>query len=158
LYFNAKAGQPEPSISIQTVVLALKYGMTARELGETIFPYLTTVEGLKLAAQGFGKDITKLSCCAGLITPSPDRLRLTDLQVKCSAHFFARVIGSFQTCRPSAMAARFPKESYLHFGASEVSDDDAPILDITSLSNVFGVRLFDAGGAFNGAYSVGSDF
>ncbi len=27
--------------------------------------YLTMVEGLKLAAQSFGKDVTKLPCCAG---------------------------------------------------------------------------------------------
>lgn len=56
---------PEGADSIQTMVLAIKFGMTAKELGETIFPYLTTVEGLKLAAQGFDKDVTKLSCCAG---------------------------------------------------------------------------------------------
>ncbi len=56
---------PEGADSIQTMVLAIKFGMTARELGQTIFPYLTTVEGLKLAALGFGKDVTKLSCCAG---------------------------------------------------------------------------------------------
>ncbi len=56
---------PEGADSIQTLALALKFGMTARELGETIFPYLTTVEGFKLAAQGFEKDVTKLSCCAG---------------------------------------------------------------------------------------------
>ena len=56
---------PEGADSIQTVVLAIKHGMTAKDLGETIFPYLTTVEGLKLAAQSFGKDVTKLSCCAG---------------------------------------------------------------------------------------------
>ncbi|MBB4630733.1 mercury(II) reductase [Sphingosinicella soli] len=56
---------PEGADSIQTLVLALKFGMTTKALGETIFPYLTTVEGLKLAAQGFGKDVTKLSCCAG---------------------------------------------------------------------------------------------
>jgi mercuric reductase len=56
---------PDGADSIQTIVLALKYNMTAKELGETIFPYLTTVEGLKLAAQGFDKDVTKLSCCAG---------------------------------------------------------------------------------------------
>jgi mercuric reductase len=56
---------PEGADSIQTLVLALKHGMTAKALGETIFPYLTTVEGLKLAAQGVGKDVTKLSCCAG---------------------------------------------------------------------------------------------
>lgn len=56
---------PEGADSIQTLVLAIKHGMTAKALGETIFPYLTTVEGLKLAAQGFGKDVAKLSCCAG---------------------------------------------------------------------------------------------
>src|SRR3546814_6558446 len=56
---------PEGADSIQTLVLALKHGMTAQALGETIFPYLTTVEALKLAAQGFRKDVAKLSCCAG---------------------------------------------------------------------------------------------
>lgn len=40
-------------------------GMTTKSLGETIFPYLTTVEGLKLAAQTFDRDVAKLSCCAG---------------------------------------------------------------------------------------------
>ncbi|MCB0922800.1 MAG: mercury(II) reductase, partial [Actinobacteria bacterium] len=56
---------PEGADSIQTAVLAIKHGMTTKDLAETIFPYLTTVEGLKLAAQGFGKDVAKLSCCAG---------------------------------------------------------------------------------------------
>ena len=56
---------PEGGEAIQTAALAIRHGMTATELGETIFPYLTTVEGLKLAAQSFEKDIAKLSCCAG---------------------------------------------------------------------------------------------
>ena len=56
---------PEGADTIQTLAMALKSGMTAKALGETIFPYLTTVEGLKLAAQTFDKDVTKLSCCAG---------------------------------------------------------------------------------------------
>lgn len=56
---------PEGADSIQTLALALKFGMTAKALAGTIFPYLTTVEGLKLAAQTFDKDVTKLSCCAG---------------------------------------------------------------------------------------------
>jgi mercuric reductase len=56
---------PEGSDSIQTLAMALKFGMTTKALGETIFPYLTTVEGLKLAAQTFDKDVAKLSCCAG---------------------------------------------------------------------------------------------
>ncbi|MFQ5565223.1 MAG: mercury(II) reductase [Paracoccaceae bacterium] len=56
---------PEGADSIQSATLAIKAGMTVDELGATIFPYLTTVEGLKLAAQTFGKDVTMLSCCAG---------------------------------------------------------------------------------------------
>ncbi len=56
---------PEGSDTIQTAALAIKTGMTYEELGAMIFPYLTTVEGLKLAAQTFDMDIKKLSCCAG---------------------------------------------------------------------------------------------
>lgn len=56
---------PEGADSIQTAALAIKCGLTVEQLAETIFPYLTTVEGLKLAAQGFTKDVAKLSCCAG---------------------------------------------------------------------------------------------
>ena len=56
---------PEGADSIQPAALAIRHEMTYVELGEMIFPYLTTVEGLKLAAQTFEKDIAKLSCCAG---------------------------------------------------------------------------------------------
>ena len=56
---------PEGSDTIQTLAMALKFDMTSKALGETIFPYLTTVEGLKLAAQTFDMDVAKLSCCAG---------------------------------------------------------------------------------------------
>ncbi len=56
---------PEGADSIQTAAIAIRQGMTYAELGEMIFPYLTTVEGLKLAAQAFDMDVSKLSCCAG---------------------------------------------------------------------------------------------
>lgn len=56
---------PEGADSIQTLVLAIKHGMTTADLGATIFPYLTTVEAIKLAAQTFDRDVSKLSCCAG---------------------------------------------------------------------------------------------
>ena len=56
---------PEGADSIQTAAMALKAGITYEELGAMIFPYLTTVEGLKLAAQTFEKDVAALSCCAG---------------------------------------------------------------------------------------------
>ena len=49
----------------QTAVLAIKFGLTLNDLTDTLFPYLTQVEGLKLAAQTFSKDVAKLSCCAG---------------------------------------------------------------------------------------------
>ena len=56
---------PEAGDSIQTIVMAMKANFTIEELANTIFPYLTAVEGLKLAAQTFNKDVTNLSCCAG---------------------------------------------------------------------------------------------
>ncbi|MBL4785458.1 MAG: mercury(II) reductase [Cohaesibacteraceae bacterium] len=56
---------PEGADCIQTAAIAIKTGMTYEDLGAMIFPYLTTVEGLKLAAQTFDMDVKKLSCCAG---------------------------------------------------------------------------------------------
>jgi len=50
---------------IQTAALALRARMTIAELAEQLFPYLTMVEGLKLCAQTFTKDVKQLSCCAG---------------------------------------------------------------------------------------------
>ncbi|MCP4711576.1 MAG: hypothetical protein GY869_23400 [Planctomycetes bacterium] len=55
---------PECGDSIQTAALAIKQNLTCSELGEIIFPYLTAVGGLKLAAQTFDKGVAKLSCCA----------------------------------------------------------------------------------------------
>jgi pyruvate/2-oxoglutarate dehydrogenase complex dihydrolipoamide dehydrogenase (E3) component len=56
---------PEGADSIQTAALAIRQGLTVNDIAEMIFPYLTTVEGLKLAALSFEKDVAKLSCCAG---------------------------------------------------------------------------------------------
>ena len=50
---------------IQTVVLAIRNKMTIEDLSDQLFPYLTMVEGLKLTAQTFSKDVKQLSCCAG---------------------------------------------------------------------------------------------
>ncbi|MCH7583687.1 MAG: mercury(II) reductase [Acidobacteria bacterium] len=49
---------------IQAAVMALKYHATVDEIADTYHPYLTMAEGLKLAAQGFDKDVKTLSCCA----------------------------------------------------------------------------------------------
>ncbi len=50
---------------IQAAVLAIRNRMTVQELADQLFPYLTMVEGLKLCAQTFFKDVKQLSCCAG---------------------------------------------------------------------------------------------
>lgn len=49
---------------IQTAAMALRAGMTVQAIGDELFPYLTMVEGLKLCAQTFTKDVKQLSCCA----------------------------------------------------------------------------------------------
>jgi mercuric reductase len=49
---------------IQSAVLAIRHGITTDELAATFHPYLTMAEGIKLAAQGFSRDVSKLSCCA----------------------------------------------------------------------------------------------
>ncbi|MGQ0524998.1 MAG: mercury(II) reductase [Betaproteobacteria bacterium] len=50
---------------IQTAALALRANMRVHDLADQLFPYLTMVEGLKLAAQTFTRDVRQLSCCAG---------------------------------------------------------------------------------------------
>ncbi len=62
---GVQAVTPEAGEIIQTAALAIRARMTVGELGDQLFPYLTMVEGLKLAAQTFTKDVTQLSCCAG---------------------------------------------------------------------------------------------
>jgi mercuric reductase len=62
---GVQAVAPEAGELIQTAVLAIQNRMTVQELADQLFPYLTMVEGLKLAAQTFSKDVKQLSCCAG---------------------------------------------------------------------------------------------
>jgi mercuric reductase len=49
---------------IQAAIYAIKFGLTTTDLAETWSPYLTMAESLRLAAQTFTKDVSKLSCCA----------------------------------------------------------------------------------------------
>jgi mercuric reductase len=62
---GVQAVAPEASEVIQAAALAIRARMTVQELADQLFPYLTMVEGLKLAAQTFTKDVSQLSCCAG---------------------------------------------------------------------------------------------
>ncbi len=49
---------------IYAASLAVKFNLTIEDLTETLAPYLTMAEGLKLAALTFDKNVSKLSCCA----------------------------------------------------------------------------------------------
>lgn len=62
---GVQAVTPEAGELIQAAALAIYARMTVEELADRLFPYLTMVEGLKLAAQTFKKDVKALSCCAG---------------------------------------------------------------------------------------------
>ena len=55
---------PEGGELIQQLSMAIKFGITVKDLAESFYPYLTLSEGIKLAAITFGKDVSKLSCCA----------------------------------------------------------------------------------------------
>ncbi len=54
---------------IQTGALAIamgaEHGFTVDQLRKLLFPYLTQVEGLKLALLSLDRDVSQLSCCAG---------------------------------------------------------------------------------------------
>ncbi len=50
---------------IYSAVIAIKYKLTVADLVNTLAPYLTMAEGLRLAAQTFSRDGAKLSCCTG---------------------------------------------------------------------------------------------
>ena len=65
LILGAQIVAPEAGEMIQTAALAVRNRMTIEELAGQLFPYLTMVEGLKLCAQTFSKDVKQLSCCAG---------------------------------------------------------------------------------------------
>jgi len=49
---------------IAAAVYALSNHMTVQQMADLWCPYLTMAEGLKLAAQTFTRDVSKLSCCA----------------------------------------------------------------------------------------------
>ncbi len=61
---GARVVAPEGGELIQSLSMAIKYGITVQELAEGLYPYLTLGEGIKLAAITFDKDVSKLSCCA----------------------------------------------------------------------------------------------
>lgn len=61
---GAHAVLPHGGDIISEATLAIRFGLTTRDVVSTLHPYLTWGEAFKLAAQTFTKDVAKLSCCA----------------------------------------------------------------------------------------------
>ncbi len=61
---GARILAPEGSEQIMEASLMVKYRLPVSEIAAHFHPYLTQSEGIKLAAQGFGRDIRRLSCCS----------------------------------------------------------------------------------------------
>jgi len=61
---GVQAVGPNAAELLGEAALAVRLGLTIEQVTDTFHPYLTWVEGFKLAVQGFRKDVSKLSCCA----------------------------------------------------------------------------------------------
>ena len=61
---GARILAPEGSELLMEISLAIKHGITVKEIVTELHPYLTLSESVKLAAITFGKSVEKLSCCA----------------------------------------------------------------------------------------------
>ena len=61
---GARVLAPEGSELLMEVALAVRHGITTRQLADALHPYLTLSEAVKLAAITFRKDVGQLSCCA----------------------------------------------------------------------------------------------
>ncbi|MGQ0648363.1 MAG: mercury(II) reductase [Gemmatimonadaceae bacterium] len=63
-FLGVHAVAPNAGEFMGQATLAIRLGLTARELTGVLHAYLTWGESVKLAAQGFARDVSKLSCCA----------------------------------------------------------------------------------------------
>lgn len=61
---GVQAVGPSAAELLGEATLVVRLGLTIEQVTETLHPYLTWVEGLKLAVQAFRMDVSKLSCCA----------------------------------------------------------------------------------------------
>ncbi|EDL7988071.1 mercuric reductase [Salmonella enterica subsp. enterica serovar Typhimurium] len=78
---GVQAVAPEAGELIQTAALAIRNRMTVQELADQLFPYLTMVEGLKLAAQTFNKDVKQLAVLRQLVERRRAALAHLDAQL-----------------------------------------------------------------------------
>jgi mercuric reductase len=62
---GARILAPEGSELLMELGVAIRAEMTVEELTDTLHPYLTLSEGIRLAAMTFERAVDELSCCAG---------------------------------------------------------------------------------------------
>jgi mercuric reductase len=55
---------PLAADTIHEATLAVRFGLTTRDLVETVHVYPTMSEAIKMVAQTFDRDVATLSCCA----------------------------------------------------------------------------------------------
>ncbi len=61
---GARILAPEGGELVMEAALALRHGIGVRELASAFHPYLTLAEAMKLCAQSFDRDVSRLSCCS----------------------------------------------------------------------------------------------
>ena len=61
---GAQAVGPNAAELLGEATVAVRLGLTIEDITDTLHPYLTWVEGFKLAVQAFRTDVSRLSCCA----------------------------------------------------------------------------------------------
>lgn len=61
---GAQAVAPNAAELLGEATVAVRLGLTIQDVTDTLHPYLTWVEGFRLAVQAFQTDVSKLSCCA----------------------------------------------------------------------------------------------
>jgi len=61
---GARVLAPEGGEHIMQAAMAIRRGIGVSEIAAMCHPYLTQAEGIKLCAQMFHRDVTKLSCCS----------------------------------------------------------------------------------------------
>ncbi len=61
---GAQIVSSEAGEMIMETTLSIKYNIAISQLAARMHPYLTLSEGIKLAAQSFERDVSKLSCCS----------------------------------------------------------------------------------------------
>lgn len=61
---GTQAVAPNAAELLGEATVAVRLGLTIQDVTGTLHPYLTSVEGFKLAVQAFETDVSNLSCCA----------------------------------------------------------------------------------------------